>query len=72
MGGLTFLALALGRERESRYILLLTGLLMLLWNPLLLFHISFELSYLATAGLIFLAPVFRAWLRARGLPDASR
>lgn len=69
MGGLTFLALALGRERESRYILLLTGLLMLLWNPLLLFHISFELSYLATAGLIFLAPVFRAWLRARSLPD---
>lgn len=70
MGGLTFLALALGRERESRYILLLTGLLMLLWNPLLLFHISFELSYLATAGLIFLASVFRAWLRARSLPDA--
>ena len=42
---------------------------MLLWNPLLLFHISFELSYLATAGLLFLAPVFRAWLRARGMPD---
>lgn len=69
MGGLTFLALALGRERESRYILLLTGILMLLWNPLLFFHISFELSYLATAGLIFLAPVFRSWLRARGIPD---
>ena len=42
---------------------------MLLWNPLLLFHISFELSYLATAGLLFLAPVLRAWLRARGMPD---
>lgn len=69
MGGLAFLALALGRERESRCILLLTGIFMLLWNPLLLFHISFELSYLATAGLLFLAPVFRAWLRARGMPD---
>lgn len=69
MGGLAFLALALGRERESRCVLLLTGIFMLLWNPLLLFHISFELSYLATAGLLFLAPVFRAWLRARGMPD---
>lgn len=69
MGSLAFLALVLGRERESRVILLLTGIFMLLWNPLLLFHISFELSYLATAGLIVLAPVLRRWMRERGLPD---
>lgn len=70
MGGLTFLALALGRERDSRHILLLTGMAMLLYSPLLLFHISFELSFLATAGLLYLAPVFHRWLRARRVPAA--
>lgn len=70
MGGLTFLALALGRERDSRHILLLTGMAMLLYSPLLLFHISFELSFLATAGLLYLAPVFHRWLRARKVPAA--
>ena len=43
MGGLAFLALALDRERESRRILLLTGIGMLIWSPLLFFHISFQL-----------------------------
>ena len=66
MGGLTFTALALGREHSARRILLLTGLFMLLCWPLLLFHISFQLSFLATAGLILLAPSLAAWLKARG------
>ncbi len=68
MGGLSFLALAFGREREARYILLLVGIGMLLWQPLLLFHISFELSYLATAGLIFLAPLLYRWGKKHRLP----
>ena len=62
MGGLTFTALALGREHSARRILLLTGLFMLLCWPLLLFQISFQLSFLATAGLIFLAPPLTRWL----------
>ena len=62
MGAVAFLGLILGRERDGQYLLVLTGLLMLLVSPLLLFHISFQLSFLATAGLLFLAPVFRAWL----------
>ena len=66
MGTLAFLAVAAGREHEGQHILLLTGLLMLLVSPLLLFHISFQLSFAATAGLLYLAPVFRAWLGARG------
>ena len=68
MGGLTFFALALGRERDARRILLLVGLGMLLLWPLLLFHISFQLSFLATAGLLYLSPRLSAWLRERGLP----
>ncbi len=66
MGMLTFTALALGRERSARRILLLTGLLMLTVWPLWLFHISFQLSFLATAGLLFLSPPLTAWLRAHG------
>lgn len=69
MGGLAFLAMALERERSAGYILLLTGLVMLLVSPLLLFHISFQLSFLATAGLLYLAPGIRRWLKARGMPE---
>ena len=42
MGGLTFLALALDREKEAGRLLILTGLLMLTISPLLLYHISFQ------------------------------
>lgn len=62
MGGLAFLALALDREREARRILILTGLAMLTISPLLLFHISFQLSFLATAGLLYISPVLARWL----------
>lgn len=68
MGGLAFIAVALERERESRRILILTGLVLLLINPLLLFQLSFELSFLATAGLLYLAPSVSTRLRALGLP----
>ena len=64
MGGLAFFALALDREKESRRILLLTGFGMLLWSPLLFFHISFQLSFCATAGLLYIAPKIREQLDA--------
>jgi len=66
MGGLAFVALALDRERDAQRILLLTGLVMLLISPLLLFHISFQLSFLATAGLLYLAPVWQNYFREHG------
>jgi len=66
MGGLAFVALALDRERDARRILLLTGMGMLLVSPLLLFHISFQLSFLATAGLLYLAPVWQKYFREWG------
>ncbi len=64
MGGLAFLALALDREKEARRLLILTGLFMLTVSPLLVFHISFQLSFAATAGLLYVAPVVREWLQA--------
>ncbi|MDD6133600.1 MAG: DNA internalization-related competence protein ComEC/Rec2 [Selenomonadaceae bacterium] len=69
MGGLTFLALALEREKAAGHILLLTGIAMMAVSPLLLFHISFQLSFLATAGLLFLAPGIRKWFRLHGMPE---
>ncbi len=70
MGGLAFLAMALDRERDAGRILLLTGLVMLIISPMLLFHISFQLSFLATAGLLYLAPVAREWLQGKGVNGA--
>ena len=69
MGGLTFLALALEREKAAGFILLLTGIVMVAISPLLLFHISFQLSFLATAGLLFLAPGIRQWFRLKRVPE---
>lgn len=66
MGGAAFLGLVLGRERNAQYLLILTGLLMLIVSPLLFFHISFQLSFLATAGLLFLAPILKE--RMKRLP----
>lgn len=70
MGGLTFLAVALEREKEAQRILAITGLCMLLFSPLLLFDISFQLSFAATAGLLYLAPRFREIMR--GWPEFFR
>ena len=70
MGGLAFLALAMGREKDARRILTLTGLLMLFLSPLLLFHISFQLSFAATAGLLYLAPMLREKMKV--LPEMAK
>ena len=47
-----------GRERDGSWILLVTVLLMLLVNPGWISNISFQLSVLATFGVIVVAPVF--------------
>lgn len=55
-GALTFFALAFGYEREARRLLIIVALIMLLINPMLLFHISFQLSMTATAGILYISP----------------
>lgn len=59
MGILVFSAQILGRQSAAGYGLLLTGISMLFLNPSLLFDIGFQLSFLATAGLIFILPIFK-------------
>lgn len=65
MGILTLLALTAGRERDAQHILGLVALGLLLYSPLWLFDISFQLSFGATAGLLYLAPLLRESLRMK-------
>ena len=65
MGILTLLALTGGRERDAQHILGLVALGLLLYSPLWLFDISFQLSFGATAGLLYLAPPLRERLRKK-------
>lgn len=59
MASLTFLAQFLGREKEARLALAFSAMLMLLISPLILFDIGFQLSFLATAGILFLSSRWR-------------
>ena len=59
------LALTAGRERDAQHILGLVALGLLLYSPLWLFDISFQLSFGATAGLLYLAPPLRERLRKK-------
>ena len=56
MGALTFVALALERESDAKRLLAIVAGIMLFAEPLLLFNISFQLSFAATAGLLYLLP----------------
>lgn len=57
MGSLTFAAMALGREKDARRILALVLLSMLAVSPRMIYDISFQLSFAATAGLLYLSPM---------------
>ena len=59
MGILVFLARTLDAEAEGARLLTLTALAMLINQPLLLFDISFQLSFSSTAGLMYLSEDLR-------------
>lgn len=56
MASLAFMASFFGREKEGVWLLSLTAALMLLVNPRWILDLSFQLSFLATAGVIVVAP----------------
>jgi len=47
----------LGRERDWPTTMALAALVILLWNPLQIYHPGFQLSFAATWGILYLAPV---------------
>ncbi len=57
MFSLSFLAMLFGRQRDGAWVLITTGLLMLLVNPKWITDLSFQLSFLATAGVVIVAPI---------------
>ena len=78
MSILAMVGLILGRERDAKWLLVITGAVMLAWNPKLISDIGFQLSFAATLGiLIFLntsplhpSPVTGEGTRGRGIFDA--
>lgn len=63
MGILIFFAKTLDAEAEGARLLTLTALVMLINQPLLLFDISFQLSFTAAAGLMYLSEDLRKAMR---------
>lgn len=57
MGGISFSAQILGRQRLAFYLLFLTGYIMLFINPYIISDIGFQLSFLATFGLLSIKPL---------------
>lgn len=66
MGALIFLGTALQREAVGARLLSLTAAAMLIASPLLIFDVSFQLSFTSTAGLMYVAGALRA--RMANLP----
>lgn len=52
----------LGKEKETWSTLALAGLLVLALEPLALFSLSFQLSFSAVVGILWLGPPLRRWL----------
>ena len=68
MGGIFLLAQYLGKTSASSRAIIIAATLMLVQNPLLLrLDVGFQLSFLATMGIIYLGPVFQSWLKR--VPD---
>ncbi len=59
MGSLTLVAFYCGRPTEAKRLLWVAAAMMLLLDPAMIFDIGFQLSFLATFGLLYLEPVFK-------------
>lgn len=59
MGGLVFIAKAVGRPSATGWLLFLAAFLMLMVQPSLLTSVSFQLSVAATVGLVYVEPLIR-------------
>lgn len=67
MGILALISQAFGRQNLAILSLIFAGLLMLIISPLLVFDLGFQLSFLATSGLILVKPIIEKCLGIRFL-----
>ncbi|MDD5731394.1 MAG: ComEC/Rec2 family competence protein [Patescibacteria group bacterium] len=66
MGGLLVYAGFIGRRGSALNVLVLAGTIMIFLNPLILRNdIGFQLSFLATLGLVFISPIFESWSKKK-------
>lgn len=63
MVSLTLLAQTFGRQRDGVWVLIITAGLMLLVNPKWLLDLSFQLSFMATLGVVMVAPILLRYLK---------
>ncbi|MBI4328521.1 MAG: DNA internalization-related competence protein ComEC/Rec2 [Chloroflexi bacterium] len=68
MGGAYLLALASGRQASGGLILLLAGAFLASVTPSILGEASFQLSFLAMAGLVYLAPLMASYFEKKAGP----
>src|SRR4030066_354751 len=69
MGSLFLIAEYLGRQRSASTALAFAAAVMVGIEPQVLWDASFQLSFLAMAGLIFISPYPQAWAR-KGIASA--
>lgn len=68
MAGLFLTGAILGRESAPMNTLAAAALVILVWHPLAVLDVGLQLSFVATAGLIYLTSPFDRWLGSLGLP----
>jgi competence protein ComEC len=62
MAILAIIARTTGRKEDIGRVLVVTAMLMCAWNPwTLVYDVSFQLSFIATIGLIFVTPKVEPW-----------
>jgi len=62
MGGVVLVALVAERQVKPLGSLLFAAVVLLLWNPLWIWDLGFQLSFLATLGLLVTVPIVSQWL----------
>ena len=59
MGSLAYFGQVLGRQNDGMRLLLVAVMVMLTWQPMLVWDIGFQLSVAATLGLILISPLLK-------------
>ena len=76
MGALSVLAVYFRRQNDALTALALSALVMTAWSPAILYDLSFQLSFLATLGLVLyanrLTDGFEGWLKGRMSGERAR
>ncbi|MBI2049701.1 ComEC/Rec2 family competence protein [Candidatus Roizmanbacteria bacterium] len=71
MGILVFSSQILGRQNMARNGLIMAGFMMLFISPSLIVDVGFQLSFFATAGLLYIRPLFEQNLKLKAILQRS-